>query len=150
MDDRDQPFKRFLDRAAPRLRDLDAAISSNEELRAARDRIASRVADATKHAVDAIRGTEADDADIVDGEVLEERATRAPVATSADAAHAAATGPTAPAAPHWNRARVARMVAAAGREAVRPTPSHSSTRRVVIAVGALLATVGAWRLLRRR
>jgi len=52
--------------------------------------------------------------------------------------------------PHWNRQRLARMAAAAGREALRPAPRASARSPLLLAgLGAVIAVLLALRLRRR-
>lgn len=166
MDDRTPRRNRFLDQAAPALRRLDAAIAGNDDLREARDLIADRMADVAKQAAEAIKGGVAPD--IVEGTVHEGDsaggatvAPAAPVAPDGDAPVRAASthaGPRAVAqprdaagrAPHWNRARIGRMVAAAGREAVRPQRTELADRRFAIGAAAVFGVLVVWRVVRRR
>lgn len=161
----DQPLQRFLDRAAPSLRKLDEVISGNEALSAAREAVADRVADASKQAIDALRGT--DTPRTVEGEVRSTDATPVrgvndagseQIATPA-ATPASTTTRTSPpttkltSSAHWDRARLARMAAAAGREGIRPAAATPERLRALRSAGAVtaafVASLVVWNLIRR-
>ncbi|MCW2962731.1 MAG: hypothetical protein JWM90_3118 [Thermoleophilia bacterium] len=158
-------LQRFLDRAAPSLRKLDEVISGNETLSAAREAVADRVADASKQAIDALRGT--DTPRTVEGEVRSADAT--PVTGVHDAGSDRGVTPATPAttppptsspttkitsSAHWDRARLTRMAAAAGREAIRPAAATPERLRAMRSAGAVTAAFVAslivWNVLRRR
>lgn len=154
------PLRGFLNRAAPTLRAVQNVISTNEQLRAARDTLIDRAADA-------LRSTPA--SDIVEGtEIVSTNATTAREHAGAGADSAGPLPPggsvhsASPPAPRWATSRgqhftahrVRRMAGAAVREALRPAPAPTSARvmlrRLHVGVAATVVLAALWWIAGRR
>lgn len=141
--------RQLLRRTAPVLRDVNARIEQDPNLRDTRDALVDRAGGLVKKADEQLRKLTA-----IEGTVVERDGDTSP--TSDASSTSAATPPRADTTdgerqPHWTKERVARMATAAAREAVRPhKPLVTREAKWALLCGAVFGVFAATVMRRRR